>query len=248
MYFARFVVLGEGSSEEVVIPLLAEALDLPIDRSFVALVPLGGRHVNHLWRLLTDLDIPHATLLDLDAGRAGGRWGRIKIAYQQLMANGTDPAALFSAESLSQGVNAALRSFDAKPLDLDALKVWTDFLRKFGVFFCSPLDLDWSMLTAYPDAYRVLDAGMTGPSQQGDAKLAALGEQGQPTLYDSSLDDQFRWYRFLFLGRGKPSTHVRVLSHLYHEELRAKAPADLVALITYTSTYLFGPPETEPGV
>jgi putative ATP-dependent endonuclease of OLD family len=78
MYFARFVVLGEGSSEEVVIPRLAEAMGMHIDRSFVAVVPLGGRHVNHLWRLLSALRIPHATLLDLDLGRAGGGWGRVR--------------------------------------------------------------------------------------------------------------------------------------------------------------------------
>ena len=29
-------------------------------------------YVNHLWRLLADLDIPYATLLDLDWGRDGG--------------------------------------------------------------------------------------------------------------------------------------------------------------------------------
>jgi putative ATP-dependent endonuclease of the OLD family len=66
LYFARFVVLGEGASEEVVLPKLAESIGLQIDRSFVAIVPLGGRHTNHLWRLLKDLCIPFATLLDLD--------------------------------------------------------------------------------------------------------------------------------------------------------------------------------------
>lgn len=66
LYFAKFVVLGEGASEEVVLPRLASALGCDIDRSFVSVVPLGGRHVNHLWRLLTDLAIPHATLVDLD--------------------------------------------------------------------------------------------------------------------------------------------------------------------------------------
>ena len=92
---ARFVVLGEGASEEVVLPRVAEALGLAIDRSFVAVVPLGGRHVNHLWRLLTDLDLPHATLLDLDWGRAGGGWGRIKTACTQLLENGVAPEKLF---------------------------------------------------------------------------------------------------------------------------------------------------------
>ena len=52
LYFAKFVVLGEGDSEEIVIPKIAEAMGIHLDRSFVAMVPLGGRHVNHFWRLL----------------------------------------------------------------------------------------------------------------------------------------------------------------------------------------------------
>jgi putative ATP-dependent endonuclease of OLD family len=246
MYFARFVILGEGSSEEVVVPRLAEAMDLSIDRSFVALVPLGGRHVNHLWRLLTDLDIPYATLLDLDAGRAGGGWGRIKMAYQQLIANGVDPSRLFSAESLEAGVDAALGSFDTKPLNLDDLKTWTDFLRNFGIFFCSPLDLDWSMLSAFPDAYKAIGAGLRGPPTTGDAKLAVLGDEGDPSIYDASLDEQFRWYRYLFLGRGKPSTHVRALGNLDNDTLSYE-PDDLTALIQYVSAQLFGEPAADGG-
>ena len=62
-----------------------------IDHSFVAVVPLGGRHVNHLWRLLNDLEIPYATLLNLDWGREGGGWGRIKNACSQLLAIGVSP-------------------------------------------------------------------------------------------------------------------------------------------------------------
>lgn len=42
LYFARFVVLGEGDSEELVLPKLAEARGMHIDQSFVAVVPLGG--------------------------------------------------------------------------------------------------------------------------------------------------------------------------------------------------------------
>ena len=42
--------------------------------------PISGRHVNHFWRLLNDLEIPFITLLDLDRERDGGGWGRIKYA------------------------------------------------------------------------------------------------------------------------------------------------------------------------
>jgi putative ATP-dependent endonuclease of the OLD family len=245
LYFARFVILGEGASEEVVLPPLADALEIPIDRSFVAIVPLGGRHVNHLWRLLSDLEIPHATLLDLDAGRAGGGWARIKSTCRELIANGTSPATLFSAASLVTGVDGALNSFDGRALDHAQLKTWTDHLRRFGIFFCSPLDLDWSMLSAFPDAYHRLEEGMTGPSERGDAKLSVLGPEGVPAAHAAALDDQFRWYRYLFIGRGKPSTHVRALSYLSAESLRSQAPEELAALLRYVADELFGIPGDE---
>ena len=44
LYFAKVVVLGEGASEEVILPAISEAMGVPIDKSFVAMVPLGGRH------------------------------------------------------------------------------------------------------------------------------------------------------------------------------------------------------------
>ena len=69
---------SRGDSERIVLPRLAEALDLLIDPAFVAIVPLGGRHVQHFWRLLSHLGIPYATLLDLDLGRAGGGFGRVE--------------------------------------------------------------------------------------------------------------------------------------------------------------------------
>jgi putative ATP-dependent endonuclease of OLD family len=174
MYFARFVILGEGSSEEIVLPRLAEAMGLPIDRSFVAVVPLGGRHVNHLWRLLHDLDIPHVTLLDLDAGRAGGGWGRIKVACRELLANGCDPKALFGSELSKMVAEETLAAFDDKPLSSEALKPWIDKLRAFGVYFSELLDLDMIMLRALPDAYHALETGMKGPSKVGDAKGVVL--------------------------------------------------------------------------
>lgn len=69
LYFSKFVILGEGDSEQIVLPWLASALGFEIDRSFVAMVPLSGRHVNYFWKLLGNLKIPYATLLDFDLGR-----------------------------------------------------------------------------------------------------------------------------------------------------------------------------------
>lgn len=84
LYFARMVILCEGDSEEIVLPRLCELAKVSVDPSFVSIVPLGGRHVNHFWRLLTDLSIPYVTLLDLDRERETGGWARVKYVLDQL--------------------------------------------------------------------------------------------------------------------------------------------------------------------
>lgn len=214
------------------LPRLAEAMGLDVDRTFVAVVPLGGRHVNHLWRLLTDLDIPYATLLDLDWGRDGGGWGRIKTACAQLLEVGIAPQALFGQHLNPAGPAPNLAAFDGLAADNTVLMTqWTNWLRQFHVFFCTPLDLDYSMLQAFPAAYQVIEPGRQGPSPQGDPRTAVLGEAGRGDLYGAAQDQLLRWYRYLFLGRGKPSTHVRVLSSQTPEALTAGAPEELRALL-----------------
>jgi hypothetical protein len=245
LYFARFVILGEGSSEEVVLPRLAEAMGLPIDPSFVAVVPLGGRHVNHLWRLLNDLDIPPATLLDLDAGRAGGAWGRIKTACQELLANGVDPQELFGDELTAGGPDVVLATLQNRPISSAALVPWMLRLRRFGVFFCAPLDLDMSMLRAFPTAYQTRQEGMQGPSMRGEPALSVLGNDGNPAPYNATWDEYFRWYRYLFLGRGKPTTHIRVLSQIPVSNLRTQAPQELRALLEHVGQALDMMPSPE---
>jgi putative ATP-dependent endonuclease of the OLD family len=108
---------------------------------------------------------------------------------------------------------------------------WILWLRQFDVFFCTPLDLDYSMLQAFPAAYQVVEPGRQGPSPMGDPRTAVLGEAGRGDLYAAAQEPLLRWYRYLFLGRGKPSTHVRVLSAQTPEVLTAGAPEELRALL-----------------
>ncbi|TXK93240.1 ATP-dependent endonuclease, partial [Methylococcaceae bacterium CS5] len=51
IYFAKLVVLGEGDSEQVILPKILEHYGQDIDAHSISVVPLGGRHVNHFWRL-----------------------------------------------------------------------------------------------------------------------------------------------------------------------------------------------------
>lgn len=229
LYFAKFVILGEGASEEIVLPRLAGALGCDIDRSFVAVVPLGGRHVNHLWRLLNELAVPHATLVDLDFGRGGGGWGRIKYLCHQLLSIGVPPGEIW--EDPKPKIKDSLAAFDGMDDDLAKMKPWLEMLERHGVYFSRPLDIDYAMLRAFPDAYRQVADGGTGPSPKGEPREAVLGEDGDPSLYGASHDVDLRWYRYLFLGRGKPSTHVRALAQLEDSELAEDMPASLERLL-----------------
>lgn len=211
LYFARFVVLGEGASEELVIPKLAAARDLHIDQSFVAIVPLGGRHTNHFWRLLNQLNIPHATLLDLDYGRDGGGEGRIRDACNRLLELGRSP--FDGSDAISKFTS--VEEIDA--LSIDQLKAWVNHLEKWNVYFSTPLDLDLLLLNHYSGAYTGhLESGKTGPSPKGDPRDAVLGEPGdrpEVDLYDSdAYINLLRWYRYLFVSNSKPSTHLRAMS------------------------------------
>ncbi|GGM22177.1 ATP-dependent endonuclease [Promicromonospora citrea] len=229
LYFARFVVLGEGASEELVIPKLAAARDLHIDQSFVAVVPLGGRHTNHFWRLLNQLGIPHATLLDLDYGRAGGGEGRIRDVCNRLLELGNSP---FDG---TEGVSDFTGVDDIEALSRGQLEAWLNHLEKWDVYFSTPLDLDLLLLYRYEDAYTShLEDGKTGPRSTGDPRDSVLGDpQDRPEVdfYDNATWTNFlRWYRYLFLSNSKPGTHLRAMSHVSKEEL-AKLPPRLSRLM-----------------
>lgn len=231
LYFAKVVVLGEGASEEILLPAVAGAMVIPIDRSFVAMVPLGGRHVNHMWRLLYDLQIPFITLLDLDWGRHGGGWGRIKNIIAQMINFGIAPQNIFKEVNPS-GYEQNLLAFDTFPHDNRThIDSWVDFLRRFNIFFSSPLDIDYSMLKAFSGYYQVPpEENASGPSLIGDPRDAVLGSEGIHALYADDFH-VLRWYRYLFLGRGKPSTHIRVLSQIPSDQLAQNAPDELKALV-----------------
>lgn len=239
LYFASFVVLGEGASEEIVLPRLAEALGIAIDRSFVAVVPLGGRHVKHLWKLLHELEIPHATLLDLDIGRSGGGWGRIKTVCEELIANSVKASSLVPGAVSDEEAQEILSKLSDNAMNISLLEEWCARLQNFGVYFCTPLDLDMSMLAAFKEEYQRLEASQKGPSSGADAFAAVLGTERDPSFYSDSWSDLFLWYRYLFLGRGKPNTHVRVLANADDSTLAAGVPAELKALLDHVSNIIF---------
>lgn len=216
IYFARLVILGEGESEQIVIPKLLSKVGIDIDDSFVSVAPLGGRHVNHFWKLLNGLGIPYVTLLDMDYGRNGGGWGRIKYVVDQL-------AKLDKGEVITGIPNWDVSN--SNPM-IDMLHESKDtaetFLNQHNVFFSSPLDLDYSMQLSYPQYYNEKVTGENGPQDKEwePLKSAVLKAKYSKKIADSYYNetknkDAFLWYNYRFLGsKGKPVSHINALEKI----------------------------------
>ena len=182
LYFAKLVILGEGDSEELLLPKFFDLLGKEIDSSQISIVPLGGRHVNYFWKLLNALRIPHITLLDFDNERYGGGWGRIQYVIKQLIINGVAKERLVTV-STKTGEDRVL--VDNEIDEIKDWKIdrpneqWLKMLEKFNVFFSAPLDIDFLMLQHYKVHYLNTLSPKEGPivsytDSNGDGKKVKL--------------------------------------------------------------------------
>lgn len=238
LYFSRLVVLGEGASEQVVLPRVLAAAGIAEEDASVSVVPLGGRHVNHFWRLLDELQIPHVTLLDLDSGRHNGGWGRVRNALKQVNKITPNTYANDRIEALPKwNDDVAFPMFDGQSLENGRGPVWS--LEQFGVFFSNPVDLDLLMLEAFPEVYKVAPA-------EPDEKtiVAVLGKShSHEERLGSEILELFDDYHSKFDLKSKPATHLGALSSLEDDELMADLPEVLVHLVQSVRSKLEGLPE-----
>lgn len=230
IYFSRLVVLGEGDSEEIVLPRLLSAKGAPVDESAVTIAPLGGRHVNHFWRLLSALQIPYLTLLDLDVARYQGGWGRIKYVNDQLTQHQPDKA-LPNDHGIPDW-NSTDENVRDYPNYLEALE-------KRDVYFSYPMDLDFAMLLAHPDAYKVEEEVPDEPMRK-----AVLGKSHHDSnQYSEEELKLFGTYHKRFKLGSKPAAHIDALAQLSDAELLANMPESLGRLVDAVIVKLAGLPE-----
>lgn len=224
VYFSRLVVLGEGDSEEIVLPRLLRAKGAPVDESAVTIAPLGGRHVNHFWRLLSALQIPYLTLLDLDVARHQAGWGRVKYVNDQLAK--FEPTKTLPADWVLPKWNVTETPIRTHHCFGDEkLSVFAE-LEQRGVFFSAPLDLDFAMLLAYPDAYSVEEE-----VPDDDAIKAVLGKSHHnSSQYSEEELKLFGTYHQRFKLGSKPAAHISALAQLSDQELLEGMPASLSRL------------------
>ncbi len=240
LYFAKLVVLGEGDSEEIIIKKMIELKAKSVDSAEISIVPLGGRHVNHFWRLLHDLEIPFITLLDLDRERDGGGWGRIKYAIKQLIENGVDKTKLLSVKDGVLSDDEFEKMHDWDVTKTEAMSSWINMLKNYDVHFSFPLDIDFTMLQSFKEKYISLLSSNEGPKITGYGKIKDIvinedTETELATTYQARIDNDIKatlkqeggdgstyseedrelmiWYSYFFLGRGKPTTHLSLFSN-----------------------------------
>ncbi|WP_031280134.1 ATP-dependent nuclease [Pantoea dispersa] len=214
IYFSRLVVLGEGDSEEIVLPRLLQAKGAPVDESAITIAPLGGRHVNHFWRLLAALKIPYFTLLDLDVARYAAGWGRFKYVNEQFAIH--QPHNKLPEEY-------KIPKWNAEKYKVRDFKNYLNILEERGVFFSYPMDLDFSMLLAYPEAYDVDE------EEPDDATIkAVLGKSHyDPSQYNEDELALFNTYHQRFKLGSKPAAHIEALTNLDDADLLARMPDSL---------------------
>lgn len=214
VYFSRLVVLGEGDSEEIVLPRLLQAKGAPIDESAVSIAPLGGRHVNHFWRLLSALQIPHLTLLDLDIARYQAGWGRIKYVNDQLAVH--EPSKVLPADH-------GIPSWNDPTHKVRDYGDYAKLLEDRGVYFSFPMDLDFSMLLAYPEAY-----GVEKEKPDESTIKAVLGKKHHDVSQYSDEEQQlFGTYHSSFKLGSKPAAHIEALAKLSDADMLANMPESL---------------------
>ncbi len=224
IYFSRLVVLGEGDSEEIVLPRLLQVKGAPVDESAISIAPLGGRHVNHFWRLLSALKIPYLTLLDLDVARHQAGWGRIKYVNDQL-------AKFEPTKTLPNDWTISKWNDDITPVRTHhfsgkkGIDIFTE-LENREVYFSFPLDLDFAMLLAYPTAYGVV---MEDPDES--TIKAVLGKSHHDaSQYSEDEQKLFSTYHQRFKLGSKPAAHIQALADLSDEDILAHMPDSLSRL------------------
>lgn len=247
LYFSKLVVFGEGDSEELILAKVAEAHDVLIDQAFISIVPLGGRFVNHFWKLLDQIGIAYITLLDYDKERGkDGGFGRIKYVLKQLIKLGKDKNVLLAiedGETLSDTRLNEMHTWEST----GAESGWIDKLEKNNVFFSYPLDIDFMMLKKFPSAYQTLFTGQRGPNiplvedanykEKVQEAIASVLKKKEKSVIEAIDIDNYEnheyyfWYKYLFLGQGKPTSHINALSKLSKQDILGNCPEVLVRIM-----------------
>ena len=110
------------------------------------------------------------------------------------------------------------------------------------MFFSAPLDLDFTMMTTFPEAYGVTDDQLEDPD---DERISAvLGKShGDVDQYSEEALKYFDAYHRLFKLGSKPAAHLTALAELSDLDLALDMPAVFERLFAQVKAKLEALPE-----
>jgi predicted ATP-dependent endonuclease of OLD family len=226
LYYSKGVILVEGDSESIGIPRIIEVKRESTDFAMISVVPIGGKFVNHFWRLLDQLNIPYVTLLDYDI-------------FKHIV----DPVVYVCKEYISLSKPLEL---DDERVDLENVEAFSEYsysdlkriisqLEAFDIFFSFPLDFDYLMLSQFEERYQNLKEGRPRvlAHREEDDFNEKLMEYIQK-IFDNDIDDidddelnfdkeLLAWHRYLF-SKNKPFIHHLFFRTLTREDLSQIPP------------------------
>ena len=157
-----------------------------------------------------------------------------------------DILKLDNGEILSQENLDSMHNWEIK----ENMEGWMNYLENFRIFFSRPLDIDFLMLEKYENFYKNILENNEGPEiKLGEhyKKIKDLSEEekssnefqdrifkdvknslkekgGSGETYSEKQKELMIWYNYFFLNRGKPTTHMLMLSSIPEENLKANLP------------------------
>ena len=120
-------------------------------------------------------------------------------------------------------------------------KNYLDELEERGIFYSCPMDLDFSMLKAFPNKFEITD--MDTLPDQDLIKSVLSKKHHNPEQYTEEERKLFASYHKLFKLGSKPVNHIQALADLTDEELLNNMPESLFRLADAVKTKLLGIPE-----
>jgi len=256
IYFSKLIILVEGESEKLFIPRLLKESGINIDEYFISVVSIDSRFVTNYWKLLNQFNIPYITLLDLDSERVHGGYKTISYLIKEISKVNSDfqdirfdDGTYLFKDKIIDNMKDWVEKKD------EFYQYWIKLLEEYNVFLSYPLDLDFMLLESYSNQYKSLLSGVEGPRIKGKGRIIDIekldekpqeylarveqdletvlkGDGGDGSSYSVDEKRLMIWYKYFFLGKGKPVSHYRMLSTIDQNEFLTNLPEMLKRLIT----------------
>ncbi len=233
LYFSKVVILVEGDSEILIIPRIFEIPKSSIDRDYISVVPLGGKYVNHFWKLLNSLEIPNITLLDFDIYKK--IIDPIEYICKELKQYRDD--IIIGGKNLNEINIGKLNNLSVEK-KLRVIKI----LEKYDIFFSYPLDFDYLMLLSFSDEYKKIYESKKPKGGEPNV-IKHKGESDYETKLNNYVKSNFSsdfdieksifqtieekellaWHKYLF-SDNKPAVHFLFISQIEPNILEKRVP------------------------